>query len=63
MSLEYDAKQLVECSHGLAIPFGTRSVKRCPYCGAMKVGDGPWALPHLVDAFVRAWKKSKQEPS
>ena len=63
MSFESDANQLAECTHGSALPFGTRAIKRCPHCGAMRVGDGPWALPHLVDAFVRAWKMSRETPS
>ena len=63
MSVDDDARKIAECSHGLAIPFGTRSVMRCPYCGAMQVGQGPWALPHYVDQLVQAWKKTRVGPS
>lgn len=63
MKIEDEVRQIAECRHGMAIPFGTRSVLRCPQCGAMRVGDGPWALPHLVDHLLRAWKKSREQPS
>ena len=62
MSADLEAKQLAECTHAMALPFG-EIVKRCPHCGAMRVRNGPWALPHLVDQFVRAWKKSRETPS
>lgn len=62
VSSEREAKQLAECEHVAALPFG-EIVKRCPHCGAMQVRGGPWALPHLVDQFVRAWRKSRKGPS
>lgn len=58
---ERAARQLAECEHVAPVTFG--AVRRCPHCGAMKVSEGPWALPHLVDQFVRAWRKSRKGPS
>ena len=62
MSLEQDIQEIAECPHSMSIPYGETSM-RCPHCGAMRVGEGPWALPHRVDNLVRSWKRSQETPT
>ncbi len=56
MSVESEAKRIAECEHPMPIRF--YAAMRCPHCGAMRVGDGPWALPHLVVELVKALKEA-----
>lgn len=55
----YEAESLANCSHTRSFPVG-EIAQRCSYCGSMKVGDGPWVFPHLVNQLVIAWKAAKE---
>lgn len=59
MSLQEDLRKLAECFHPAPIR-QNEIVHRCPHCGSMQIGDGPWARPHLVEEVVRAWKKEHE---
>ncbi len=59
MSLQDDLRKLAECGHPMVIGQGA-VVRRCPHCGSMQIGDGPWVRPHLVEEVVRTWKKEQE---
>lgn len=60
MSVESAARAIADCSHPMAIPRAGLTM-RCPFCGAMRLGDGPWALPHLVAQLVRELKPNEEK--
>lgn len=52
-------EQIRDCPHSVRIPF--QAAERCPFCGAMRVGSGPWALPHLVHQLVTDLDKTEKK--
>lgn len=52
MSTEDLIRDIRDCGHTYVMPIG-EAARRCPFCGAISVNSGPWALPHLVAKVVR----------